>query len=415
MTKQHTVYRLRQCFAAITMALLLTVLLSACSEPTVWLEETPEHCYEGTAIHTLDYLSSAVFSVYKSGEDRYTYHSTDVVGSYSCYRTYLHDAGYEASVSSLERSEYKTEYGTITLSVTYNQKKNVNDNSGKIVLEISRTRPTGKQNADHAPEIPDEEKYASATEYYQAGDYLHAFELFAELGDYAQAAEWKDAAKLSLLQAAAPGDVVAFGTYEQNNSAADGAEPIYWTVLAQENGKLLVISRKCLDCKPYDESNATADWAKCSLRFWLNQEFYASAFSESEQSAIANTVVPTNVVKDWAVVEVTDRIYILSEDEVEALGPSGEGVRLYDKKQMWKAEPTEYAAAQGLLTNNGTAEWWLRPSWDRYYGGSHDVYVGADGGVCYPVTDEPQYFVGLGIRPVMWINVRAYEEICNME
>ena len=99
----------------------------------------------------------------------------------------------------------------------------------------------------------------------------------------------------------------------------------------------------------------------------------------------------------------------------EALIKSRHLVKLFFAVSLPEKQKCSGAAAQGLLTNNGTAEWWLRPSWDRYCGGSHDVYVGVDGGVRYPVTDEPQYFVGLGIRPVMWINVRAYEEICNME
>ena len=55
-------------------------------------------------------------------------------------------------------------------------------------------------------------------------------------------------------QAEAPetGAVVMFGSYEQDNQPDNGAEPIEWLVLAQSEGKALLVSRYALDCQPYN-------------------------------------------------------------------------------------------------------------------------------------------------------------------
>ena len=91
-----------------------------------------------------------------------------------------------------------------------------------------------------------------------------------------------------------PGDVVVFGKYEQDNKKSNGKEDIEWIVLAREGSKVLVISRYALACKPYNNKKTDVTWETCSLRKWLNNDFYESAFDEEEKNYIIKTNVPAD-------------------------------------------------------------------------------------------------------------------------
>lgn len=118
--------------------ILQTVFLFACSEKTVWLDETPEYCFEGTAIQTVDHIDSFVFYMYEYGSDQYVYHTNSALETFVNYTAYLNDLGYNASPYTFEKAEYKTEYGRFIISVSYNQKYNIDDRSGTIIVKISR-------------------------------------------------------------------------------------------------------------------------------------------------------------------------------------------------------------------------------------------------------------------------------------
>lgn len=47
------------------------------------------------------------------------------------------------------------------------------------------------------------------------------------------------------------GDTFTFGHYEQDNNSSNGKEPIEWLVLDRKGNEVLVISKYCLDSKPY--------------------------------------------------------------------------------------------------------------------------------------------------------------------
>ena len=84
---------------------------------------------------------------------------------------------------------------------------------------------------------------------------------------------------------------VKFGNYQ--------GEAIEWEVLDYEDGANLLISKKILDVQPFNyvEGNETVDavWEDCSLRAWLNKDFYSAAFSTEEQSKIVTSKVINSV------------------------------------------------------------------------------------------------------------------------
>ncbi len=68
-------------------------------------------------------------------------------------------------------------------------------------------------------------------------------------------------------------------------------ERIKWRVLNNDGNTLFVAADKWLDCKAYHDSGSSITWENCTLRNWLNNNFYGTAFSSSEQGAIVEQTV----------------------------------------------------------------------------------------------------------------------------
>ena len=78
--------------------------------------------------------------------------------------------------------------------------------------------------------------------------------------------------------------------YEQGN----GQVPIEWIVLDRQEERALLLSKCALDAKPFHEvEDRTVTWAECTLRAWLNGDFYNSAFSDEERARIVQVTNTT--------------------------------------------------------------------------------------------------------------------------
>lgn len=156
------------------------------------------------------------------------------------------------------------------------------------------------------------------------------------------------------------GERFKFGRYPQG---ADGeVKPITWRVLKRENGTMLVISELCLDAKPYNDENKEITWSDCTLRLWLNGEFFQKAFDAPEQSLIktsrlANKVGPAT----------EDRVFLLSADE---------SYNLFAGNADSEAKPTAYSIKNGAYIHHGNAWYWLRT---RYRINNYALYITIDG------------------------------------
>lgn len=100
-------------------------------------------------------------------------------------------------------------------------------------------------------------------------------------------------------------------------------EPISWKVIDAESGTLLAI--KALDAQPFNNFHCLMsaykyyvtkdkypanDYAHSSLRTWLNNDFYNTAFNENEKSGIKTSVINVNEST------VSDKVYLLSDEDV---------------------------------------------------------------------------------------------------
>ena len=201
----------------------------------------------------------------------------------------------------------------------------------------------------------------------------------------------KEAAETQLpLQA---GDFIEMGHFEQDGDPFNGTEPITWRVLAVDNGLALVISEYCLESRNYHYEAQTVSWEECSLREYLNGDFYDYAFSEDEKAKIATTRLnndDNSVIGEMGWEDTEDRVFVLSITEAEEYFASDE-----DRC----AVPTELARSNGInyYDTYGTSWWWLRSPGFGYGGAS----VFDDGSI--PLNAMHLNPANGGVRPAMWI------------
>lgn len=196
------------------------------------------------------------------------------------------------------------------------------------------------------------------------------------------------------------GDVFVFGQYEQDNNTENGLEPIRWLVLAQEDGRILLLSEFSLDYQGYHQADGAIVWKDATIRAWLNEDFLQAAFSPSEQAAILALEVPNAVEQgnaEWQTLagdNTTDSIFLLSIAEAN---------QYFMDNNARKSRGTETARAQGArLWPLEETDWWLR-STGRV---QHDAaYVGTNGGYHSNAATNKK-----GIRPALWFDTTAPRE-----
>ena len=206
------------------------------------------------------------------------------------------------------------------------------------------------------------------------------------------------------------GDHIYFGSYPQT---ADGTvQPIEWRVIEIKHGKALMISEHLLDCRKYNETDEDVTWETCTLRKWLNDDYYNTAFSEDEQKKI---VVSRNRNPDNSLYgteggsNTDDHVFLLSYDRARKdfsdKNMLQDGYKIYPDLM---AKPTAYAANNAAHDredqNWGTGRWWLRSpgSYSDYASiveetglvSSSGNYVSDDVGyirpvILYSLSDEP--------------------------
>lgn len=192
---------------------------------------------------------------------------------------------------------------------------------------------------------------------------------------------------------------IFFGHYEQDNDLTNGPEEIEWRVLKVDGDEALLISQYALDSKPYNEKYAVAMWSTCTLRTWLNTDFYDAAFTDEEKQCIV-----TRELENWKDVSTEDAVFLLDNDEAKTLFANHA-----DRMTM----PTAYAIAQGAWQSQkygpGNAQWWLRShSWEEKH---RAAYVAGSGGVmtCGGNSMGRVDHTRLSVRPAIYVKTEALE------
>lgn len=202
------------------------------------------------------------------------------------------------------------------------------------------------------------------------------------------------------------GDTVQFGSYEQDNNTKNGAEAIEWLVLDKQDGKLLLLSKDALDTKPYNKKFEMITWETCTLRRWLNNTFYYTAFSEEEQGSIVTTKVKNGGIPEYGEEDgedTEDKVFLLSVEEILNYFDPDESA----EDPARRARVTAYAGARGAYVSGypdyaGSGFWWLRSSGDV---SSYAASVFLSGSVeCngYIVDGDNKV-----VRPALWLDPEA--------
>jgi hypothetical protein len=219
-------------------------------------------------------------------------------------------------------------------------------------------------------------------------------------------------------------EYITFGTYEQDGDLDNGPEPIEWEVVASDENGTLLVSRYILDYQRYNKFTEEVTWETCSLRTWLNDDFYNTAFTPEEQAMI-NTTTVVNADNSYYGTsggnDTEDKIFCLSIDEILKYYSFNtydeeEG---YGHSQQLITPVTQYAKDQGAGTHvisetedwvldKGYSEdcigaeggmWWLRsPSCDNTGASEVNAY-GATG----PAEARDAVGYNAGVRPAMYI------------
>lgn len=199
---------------------------------------------------------------------------------------------------------------------------------------------------------------------------------------------------------------IIFGAYEQDNDYSDGAEPIEWIVLAQDGNRVLVISRMGIECKPFHNISKNVTWETCSLRQWLNNAFYTSAFSEEEHGKIETSLVMADRNPQYsssAGADTYDKVFLLSAKEVMQY--------LTDDADLI-CPATPYAVSRGAYVNHSTngSWWWLRTSGIT---NTNATSVNSDGTLDF---DDGSVDSSKGVvRPAMWLNLDGVSHTSKVE
>lgn len=240
-------------------------------------------------------------------------------------------------------------------------------------------------------------RYSNAVKNVEEKNYEEAYLTFKSLKMFKDSKSQANALLKEHPEVAQVGDIITFGTYEQDNKTANGKEEIEWKVLEKdENGKMFIVSRYALDCRHYHSKIEQVTWETSDIRSWLNNDFYSTAFTKSERAKIKTTTLENRDNTDYNTDggnDTKDKVFLLSIDEAKAYLPS-------TVERVCIA--TKYAESQGsqLESLTRSCRWWLRSPGSTLYNAS---FVKLDGFILQlgtPVSVEKR-----SVRPAMWIEL----------
>ena len=235
-----------------------------------------------------------------------------------------------------------------------------------------------------------------------------------------------EALETVVLKDAKIGDIVQMGTYEQDGDA-ETEDPICWDVLDKDGDAVLLISHDVIAYQRFSDSRKCVIWEDSEIRTWLNQEFYAEAFDETEQASIRETTLENPSTVGFAAhvdpsgdvqvresrPDTKDKIFLLSWKEAEqyygnrltdasVLGRRPSRAVLQKRKAIFtdliiEELPAMYPYFRHLPDGTERLPWMLRST------GMKDYTIFVIGYEGKWDQDYPDSYNG--VRPVMWVNV----------
>ena len=197
------------------------------------------------------------------------------------------------------------------------------------------------------------------------------------------------------------GDKIVFDKYE-------------WRVLDIQNNAALVITEEIIEQRSYHDDYKDITWADCSLRKYLNGEFY-DKFTAADKSRI-NPVINKNLDNQWygskGGADTRDYIFLLSLEEVcTYFGDSLSKLQNRGKNQRYWFERKDENNSKRIARLQGKEWdwwWWLRSpgrvNVKAVYIFGTDGNIGIQGNNILKGNLSDGRCTG-GIRPALWLKL----------
>ncbi|MDR2505592.1 MAG: DUF6273 domain-containing protein [Oscillospiraceae bacterium] len=202
------------------------------------------------------------------------------------------------------------------------------------------------------------------------------------------------------------GSIISFGGYD-------------WRVLDIQNNAALIITEDIIEHRAYHDTYQDITWADCSLRKYLNGEFY-DRFSEADKSRIIPTL-NQNLDNQWygtmGGADTQDNIFLLSLEEAVCryFGDSSSKLHNPGKNQRyWFERKDENNGKRCAQFKKRTTWYWLR-SPGRV--SKKAVYIHGDGNIgiqgnnIFKGNIDDFYYEGVkymgGVRPALRLTPEA--------
>jgi len=187
-----------------------------------------------------------------------------------------------------------------------------------------------------------------------------------------------------------------------------------WNVLDIKNNAALIITEGIIEHRRYHDAYKEITWAECSLRKYLNGEFY-DRFNAVDQSRII-PVINKNLDNQWygsrGGEDTEDRIFLLSLEEVSCKYFGDSSSKLYNpgKNQRYWFERKDENNSKRIAVNNKEEWyywWWLR-SPGRV--NKKAVYMFPNGNIGIQGNNIFKGNIAEGecrggVRPALWLNL----------
>ncbi len=194
----------------------------------------------------------------------------------------------------------------------------------------------------------------------------------------------------------------AKNSFQDDNGYATGTvywfkyEPIKWRILEIDNGEAFLICDSVIDAMEYNSTASTVqidgkniypnNYEYSTIRKWLNENFYSTAFNELEKELIVLTSVRNDLASagsenaaDYVCNNTNDYIFLPSVEELSNSKYSFNGQ--YNNDATREKQVADYALIQGarLIDSDKTgawnADWWTRSPGDLDYQNAYYVRI----------------------------------------
>ena len=195
------------------------------------------------------------------------------------------------------------------------------------------------------------------------------------------------------------GDKLTFGHYD-------------WRVLDIQKKTALIMTERIIEQRSYHDAYKDITWAECSLRKYLNGEFY-DKFSAADKSRIV-PVLNKNPDNQWygtkGGADTEDCIFLLSMEEVVCRYFGDSSSMLYHpgkNQRYWFERKDENNSRRIAMTQDEIWWWWLRTP-GRV--GVKAVYIHGDGNIGIQGNNILKGNLSDGrctggVRPALWMEL----------